>query len=780
MELDEKFIDKNISELCKNYDIIKGWNVNLCRAATDYIDGLKQVARRLLYIMFLKDNGRTFRKVAAITGDTIARIHMHGPSSVYSCLVGLAQPWNNMIPLIEGYGNFGSVSGDPAGADRYIQARISEYAYDCFFSDWKEAAVDMIMGADGETKEPLYLPAKYPNVLLNGSQGIGYGMATSIPSYNFKELLEATIELIKDPNYPIVLIPDSPTGCSVIKTDFKKITETGTGNYLMRCTYEFNLKDNEIIITSLPYQVPVNSIREKIADLKEQNHLNELVSMHDHSGNKVDLKLTIKSHINPYKFMKKLLKIIPGLEKSYSVAVTVSNDYCSYDMSIKDVLNEWIRYRKEQKRVVISNKRTNLLLEQRINDIKIFIMSGNNLETTINIFKNSRNKKEIEKNLIEQYHDSEIRMDSLQAQALSEMRMYELSKESYEKCLKRRDELIKEINKVEKILNEKDGISKLIIGELNDGIKKYGSNRKSNVIDYEIDSNIEVDEYCILQIGSDGSVLRKIATNVEEEPIPTDSNGFAIRVDNNSEFIVIDEDAKCSFVKVNEIPIDKNLPLNHFLSQKLSTIVGIIPYDGTIESFILVSKFGIINRMSTDAIKRGSISCFKFDNNDKIIKAIPLKYNTNRDILIYTQEGYGQRIDIRSIPIRVTKSSKGNLEILLKKNDFIIGCYAFNQKEKQFLLYVTSLGRFRLNLMKYLPARKNKKEEMVKLIPLKSTEKLINIIGCNQFDKIKVYFTDNSEEELSVNSLEETTMSSDPIKCLKKSGYLSVLKAKLL
>lgn len=780
MELDEKFIDKNISELCKNYDIIKGWNVNLCRAATDYIDGLKQVARRLLYIMFLKDNGRTFRKVAAITGDTIARIHMHGPSSVYSCLVGLAQPWNNMIPLIEGYGNFGSVSGDPAGADRYIQARISEYAYDCFFSDWKEAAVDMVMGADGETKEPLYLPAKYPNVLLNGSQGIGYGMATSIPSYNFKELLEATIQLINDPDSKIVLIPDSPTGCDVIKTDFLKITETGLGSYLMRCTYKINLKDNEIIIDSLPYQVPVNAIREKIADLKEQNQLNELISMNDHSGNLVDLKLTIRPHINPYKFIKKLIKIIPGLEKSYNVTVTVSNDYNSYDLSIKEVLLRWIQYRREQKRVVVSNKRTNLLLEQRINDIKIFIMSGNNLETTINIFKTSRNKKDIEKKLVEEYRNSEIKMDSLQAQALSEMRMYELSKESYEKCLKRREELIKEIAKVEKILNEKDGINKLIIGELNEGIKKFGSNRKSNVIDYEITSSVEIDEFCILQISSDGSVLRKVATNVDEEPIPTDSNGFAIRVDNNSEFIVIDEDAKCSFVKVKEIPVDKNVPLVHFLSQKLSTIIGIIPNDGTVESIILVSKLGIINRISIDSIKPNSSTCFKFNNNDKLIKAIPLKYNTNRDILIYTQEGYGQRIDIKSIPIRMSKFSKGNLEILLKKNDNIIGCYAFNQKEKQFLVYITSLGRFRLNLMKYLPPRKSKKEEMVRLIPLSPKEKLINILGCNQFDKIRVYFSDNSEEDLSIDSLEETTMSSDPTKCLKKSGYLNILKVKLL
>ncbi len=175
MEFNEKFIEKNIALLCKEYDMIKGANTNLTRISGDYVDGLKLVARRLLYVMYLKDRGKNFRKVAAITGDVIARLHMHGQSSVQACLVGLAQWWNNNIPLIDGYGNYGSIAGDPAGADRYIQARLSEYAYECFFADWKESAVDMVLGADGETFEPLYLPAKYPNVLLNGSLGIGYG-----------------------------------------------------------------------------------------------------------------------------------------------------------------------------------------------------------------------------------------------------------------------------------------------------------------------------------------------------------------------------------------------------------------------------------------------------------------------------------------------------------------------------------------------------------------------------------------------------------------------------
>lgn len=168
----EKFIEKNIGELCQSFDLIRGKTVNIRRISPG-IDSLKIVARRLLYIMYLTDGGKKYRKVAAITGECIAKLHHHSQMSVKDTLVNLAQWWNNNLPLIDISGNVGSPAGDPAGADRYIKAKLSPYAIDCFFSEWKESSVDMIMGADEETMEPMYLPSKYPNILINGSLGIG-------------------------------------------------------------------------------------------------------------------------------------------------------------------------------------------------------------------------------------------------------------------------------------------------------------------------------------------------------------------------------------------------------------------------------------------------------------------------------------------------------------------------------------------------------------------------------------------------------------------------------
>ena len=368
MEFQEKFIDRNIAELCKEYDTIHGANVNLARITPDLIDGLKPVQRRALYIMYLKDQGKTFRKLATISGDTFGRVHPHAPTSIEDALVGIAQEWQNNIPLVEGEGNWGSVSGDPAGASRYIKGRLSEYAQACFFDDWKDSVVDMDMGYDEETKEPRYLPAKYPNVLLNGCLGIGYGMSSNLPCFNFKEVAEATILLMMNPNAQIILIPDSPTGADILESDFGLLCERGCGTYSMRCKYEIDAENNVIRIIALPYQIPVKSITEKIADIKDNNGLPELVSMNDLSGKVVDLHLVIRDDVNPYKFMKKLIKEIAGLEKSYPVNITVTNDYESFDYSIQKLILEWIRYRREQKQVVVSHKRTTLLAEQRTND----------------------------------------------------------------------------------------------------------------------------------------------------------------------------------------------------------------------------------------------------------------------------------------------------------------------------------------------------------------------------------------------------------------------------
>lgn len=779
----EKFIDHEIAELCKEYDLIQGSNKNIARIAGDFIDGLKPVQRRALYVMYLKDQGKSFRKLATISGDVFGRVHPHSPVAIEDAIVNIAQPWHNMIPLIEGEGNFGSVAGDVAGASRYIKARLSDYAYACFFEDWKESVVDMTMAYDEETKEPIFLPAKYPNVLLNGCLGIGYGLSSNIPCYNFREVVEATIHLMMNPKAKIILIPDTPTGADVVETDFALLSNRGCGSYTQRCKYNIDAENNTIIITALPDLVGSNDIRERIADIKEKNGLPELINMHDLSGKKIDLRLTIRDDVNPYKFIRKLFKEVAGFEKSYPVNITVTNDFQSFDWSIQQLLLAWIEYRREQKRVVISHKRTTLLAEQRTNDVKIFLMNKNNLDETVKIFRTSRNRAEIEARLIEKYHTSEIRMDSLQARVLSNLRMIDLSIDAYEACLKRREELEKELKEVEDILNTENGIDKVIIAELRDGIKRFGEPRRANVVPVKISAGTEIAGSCVLQLTSDGMITRKPATNVEEEPIPIDSNGFATIVEDDSSFIIIDETGHHSYIKVKDIPVDVTVPVNRYSKQTIAgNIVALLPADIDSDLCVtLISKNGQLKRMRISDMGPSKKPCIALDEGDKVIKGIVTKSNSKKSILVFTDEGYGQMFDVNTVRI-TSPSSKGLNGFKLQKNDSIVGCYAINPNENQYLLYVTAKGKMRLNLIKYLPMRDSKHDAMVRLISLNDRDKLVSVIGCNKLDKVKVFFDNGANETIDINHLEESTMSSEPKKVTVTQNAVTtnIIKAKIV
>lgn len=784
MDFSEKFIEKAIAPLCMEYDKIRGQNVNVQRICADIIDGLKPVQRRAIYIMYLKDGGRSFRKLATISGEVFGRAHPHSPVAIEDAIVNMEQPWHNSIPLIEGEGNWGSVAGDPAGASRYIKARLSEYAIACFFEDWKDSVVDMIMAYDEETKIPEYLPAKYPNVLLNGCLGIGFGMSCNMFPANFREVVEATIQLMNDPNANIILIPDSPTGASIIATDFANICNRGVGTYSQRCTYEIDNAKNMITITSLPDQVTVNSVRERIADIKEQNGLPELVNMNDLTGREVKLELIIREDVNPYKFMRKLIKEVAGLERAYPVTITITNDYSSVDYSIKQLLLDWIKWRREQKRVSIANKRTTLIAEQRANDVKLFIMDPKNLNDTVKIFRTSKNRAEIEERLIDRYHNTEIRMDSLQARTLSSMRMVELSTESYDACVKRKEELADELARVTEILNTPNGIDKVIIGELKDGIKRFGTPRRSNVVPAKITIENEVEGSCILQLSSEGTILRKPCTNVEEDPIPTDCNGFAIFVNNDESFIIVDEFGHHSFVRVNELPVDTEVPINRFMKKSLTgKIVAMLPVDmDSNRCCTLISRKGIVKRIRIAEIGPSKKPCITMDEDDTIVRGIVLNENSHKEILVYTEEGFGQRLLSSSIKI-TSPMAKGGNGFKLNGDDKICGCYVIDPIDSQYVLYTTLKGKMRLNRLEFLPVRNSKHDVMVNLIQLNDRDKLVSVQGCNKLDKATVYFVDGGSETVDINTMEESTMSSKPKKVIAKdmtSSQSNVVKVKIV
>ena len=490
--------------------------------------------------------------------------------------------------------------------------------------------------------------------------------------------------------------------------------------------------------------------------------------MEDLSGIHINIILYIRKDINPYKFMRKLINDVQGLERNYPINITIESDYATYDLSIRDLLLAWLDYRREQKRVVISNMRTTLVGEQRTNDVKIFILSGDNLQDTVRIFSTNKNRETIESELIKRYKDTPIQMDSLQARALSNMRMVELSTDARDGYLKRRDELIIELDKLENILNRENGIDEVIIGELQDGIKRFGTNRRSNVVPKKISVSSEVEGHCILTLTSDGIINRRQSSNIEE-PVPP-LGGFACNVDNGSSFILINDSGYHSFIKVKDIPIDTDVPAIRYSKKPLSgNIIALVPCNiDEDESCTLISRKGIIKRIRTVDLRPSGKPFISLDKDDSLLKGIVTKTNSNKEILIFTRNGLGQKFNVHSIKPTLL-NAKGSNGIKLNNNDTIEGCFLINPTESEYLLYVTLRGKCRLNDINYFPTRNSKHDEFVNLISLSDRDKLISVVAVNKYDKVKIYFGDGTDEELNIDSLEPTTMGDLPKKVLKKS-----------
>jgi DNA gyrase/topoisomerase IV subunit A len=359
--------------------------------------------------------------------------------------------------------------------------------------------------------------------------------------------------------------------------------------------------------------------------------------------------------------------------------------------------------------------------------------------------------------------------------------MYELSVDSYEKCLARREELVKELEEVDIILNAEDGIDTLIIDELNDGVKRFGAPRRSNVVPYQISIDTEIAGFCVLQLSSDGSITRKPSTNVGDEVVPTDLNGFAVKVDNDSQFIAVDELGFYSALKVTELPIDTEVPLNRYLKRSLRKVIALLPYDKSSDRCVtLISKKGHLKKIQISEMRDSKRPCIELPDDDKLIKGIITSHiNSSRDILVFTKDGFGQRFDPNDL--RVTSyTAKGGSGFKLSGDDEILGCYSINASNR-YLLYVTMKGKMRLNKAKYLPVRSSKHDSMVKLISLPERDKLVNVVGCSRTDSIQVFFDDETNESIKVADVREGTMSSAPEKMTKKNAVSSnIIKVRIV
>lgn len=766
-----KIIKRNIAETCEEYIKIFGGNKNLYRVIPSMIDGLKPVARRILYSMY--EGGyspkKEREKVSRLIGDTM-HYHPHGDASIQDTLIAMAQSFNNNAPTIDPKGNFGTLAGDEPAAPRYINARISEYGWKCFFEDFKNSVVDMKLAYTGKDEEPEFLPARYPHALLNGTLGIGYGLASNIPPYNLKEVFEATIKLIKNPDADIVLVPDSPTGSIIVDDgNFNEISNTGVGTYRMRASIIVDEIKNILTIVDVPYQTTLDKFIKGVINLKKS--FDEITDIKNESNKDTGIvcKIFLKHDVNPYDFMEKLYKKTT-LEQSYPINIKLIDDYQDYDYSIKSFLLDWIEYRRDIKRSSFNLMLVKRMEENHINDIMLFILNSDNAEHTMKIIKKSKDKSDIISRLMNKYN-----ITSLQARTIANMSLSSFTKSAYDSYKQKKKDLKEEIAHLENLIDNTDSVDRIIIEELEDGIKRFGVPRKSPIINLSKKKSIPNTNH-IVAISQDGYCKKLDIDNGNVGRVGKNNEQFiAMSINNRDSLLIFDNIGNVCHIDISSIPNvdvdDVGVSLDRY-SHISNKIVSMIKEPTNIKSMkdvyiIFITKKGYIKKTSFtefDNIKTYK-SSITLEQGDELVNVLISNIDDNdKDIIVYTENGNGIRININDIK-KYGRTARGLRYITLNDGDNVISADMIHS-DRKYLLYITSQGKLKLTDNKYFPTMK-RKDETLSLISLDNNDKLVGVKGVNKKMSVQIFKKYSDPELIDIADIEVSSRASKAKKMVK-------------
>lgn len=501
-------------------------SVIIDRALPDVRDGMKPVHRRILYTMGeqgLRPGGK-FAKSARIAGEVMGKYHPHGDSSIYDSMVRLAQDWVMRYPLVQGQGNFGSMDGDPAAASRYTEARLGKAGNE-LLTDLDKDTVDFRDNYDGSEQEPVVLPAKLPNLLLNGQVGIAVGMATSIPTHNLGELVDATVELIDNPEATVddllkhVKGPDFPTGAVVYGgAPMRQAYQTGRGSVTIRAVAnieETKKGRHQIVVTEMPYAVNKATLIEKIADLVKDKKLLTISDLRDESarGN-VRVVIELKKDAYPKKVLNQLYKLT-SLQTSFHYNMLALIDGIQPRiLGIHDILNEFVKHRQQ-----VVRRRTEYELrkaKERAHILEGYKIALDHIDEVIKTIRASKTQEEAEAALIAKFKLSEIQAKAILAMQLR--RLTGLEREAIENELK---DLLTLIGKLESILADEKEILKIIKAELLEMKEKYGDERRTKIINHELgkfsDEELIPEEDTVILLTTENYIKRTLVSDYRRQ-----------------------------------------------------------------------------------------------------------------------------------------------------------------------------------------------------------------------------------------------------------------------
>lgn len=782
---ESNIVDEDIAEYNKYGMSVFSANVNLARHIVNVTDSLKPVERRILFAMYkIKATPGRLVKSEKIVAAAM-EVHHHGNIALYESLVGMAQYWKKNIPLVCGDCNFGTlINPDKFAASRYTEAQLTDYSMECFFEDYSEKVLHMDEQLTGVV-EPKYLPSKFPNILVNGTSGIGFGFSACIPPYNCNDIVDLMTKLIKDPNDPdIIIYPDLPTGCDIVDDpeSIKSICENGSGLLRMRARIDIDgdTKPHSWIlhIRSIPYTVPYTKIYEQIIKLGKTkaipiDDIHEASVPYEENGvvkNNIDLGVVIPRSLDP-KAIRAMLFKNTDLEKTLPIKFTgIVDEYDIKVFNLRELCLHWLTSRRLYKRSRLNHKINYLKAEIAIREIMINLCKSDNVERVIGIIKNNVTEDIIKKLC------SEYGMDSQQAKVVAAKPLSAFSKDAkkkYEEDLKR---LREDLRAVEEVFGSPEKQDQIIIDEL-ESLRKYATPRKSPIITISGEEIISNTDHFV--ITTEKGKIKKLPNPPDKAHQKNwlgsfeqgDSPSHVFAANNLDTLMLMDTTGKYSIVPVYDIPnsvykelgdpiysvvklegsIVFNLKLRSGIRGKSKTKTNAPKFDFDVKNIaiVILTEKGMMKKVNIsdylytpqgEPVKtiKGSKSIVLRDN-DFVKTAFMWNIKDEADgfckFLIYTERGEYVMID----PVMVAlmgKNSQGNELITVSENDKCAGMTVICDND-QFLVVITAKGFGRKEPIEYYQESK-KRRDSFKLCSVDPGDTVIFAAGCKGDETIKV------------------------------------------
>ena len=703
-----------VDEMEKSY-IEYAMSVIVGRALPDVRDGLKPVHRRILYTMY--ESGLTsdkpFKKSATCVGDVLGRYHPHGDASVYDAMVRLAQNFSMRYLLVDGHGNFGSVDGDPPAAYRYTEARLSKISNE-MLRDIEKDTVDWDPNFDESRKEPRVLPSRFPNLLVNGSSGIAVGMATNIPPHNLKEVINACVCVLDDPEATLADLmdhitgPDFPTGGIIMgRSGIRAAYATGRGKIVIRAKTEFEEfgKDRvRIIVSELPYQVNKRQLIKNIADQVKDKRLEGISDLRDETDrNGMRMVIELKKDANPQVVLNNLFKQT-ALQSSFGVILLalVDDQKQPKILSLRQIIDEYLAHQEQ-----ILTRRTQYDLKkarERAHLLEGLLIAQDNIDEVIHIIRTAYD--DAKQRLMDRF-----KLDDVQAQAILDMRLKALQGLDREKLQAEYDELLEKINYYLELLSDESKLKALLREELIEIRDKFGDDRKTLIQDVEDEIDIEdliEEEVCAFTLSNAGYVKRMPVDTYRTQS----RGGRGVNAQNLKEedyvkslTIASTHDHMLFFTDTGRVHHRKGYQIPEAgRTARGTAIVNVLPLDpgesvtavvatrhfGEDEYLVMVTRKGTVKRipfLSLKTNRKGGIRAITLDEDDHLINV--MRTHGSDNILIATAQGYAicfSETDVRPMG----REAAGVRGIQLSAGDFVVG--AEKAEEGKTLLTVTENG----------------------------------------------------------------------------------------